>query len=388
VDECTMIPDESSCDSALLEAYVDGIRPTDRLPEEDLRPVLMGLFGEVGSIMAPAKKLHREKEAYPGYRAAVEEEFGDTLWYLAGLARRTGCSLPDIVAGVRAASRWSEGTAIGNAQPHSAGNPVSPLCLEQVDDVLLNLGSSASGLLVLREDRQLAPMLLQAFTQTYLEALEAVNITLAQVIKSNLLKVRGRFLDPDLSTLPDFDSSFHEDERLPESFEIVIRQRSNGQTCLQWNGVFIGDPLSDNIGDPDGYRFHDVFHFAHAAMLQWSPTFRALIKHKRKSVPAIDEAQDSGRAIVVEEGLTAWLFARAKDLNFFEGQTGVSFDLLKTVHHFVRGYEVEACPLKLWEMTILQGYSVFRMVRDHNGGIIKGDRKDRTLRFEPLSNRT
>jgi hypothetical protein len=65
------------------------------------------------------------------------------------------------------------------------------------------------------------------------------------------------------------------------------------------NGVFIGDPLTDNILDRDGYRFHDVFHFAHASILHWSPTFRALIKHKRKSDPVVDEAQDSGRAIVV-----------------------------------------------------------------------------------------
>ncbi len=348
----------------------------------------MGLFGEVGSIMAPAKKLHREKEAYPGYRAAVEEEFGDTLWYLAGLARRTGCNLPDIFSDVQAPSGSSDEPVSSNPQPVSTGDPVSPSSLERVDDVLLNLGSSASALLGLREDQRQASMLLRAFTQSYLEALHTVNITLEQVAQRNLLKVRGRFLDPDLANLPEFDSAFHEDERLPDSFEIVIRQRSNGQSCMQMNGVFIGDPLSDNIRDPDGFRFHDVFHFAHAVLLHWSPTFRALIKHKRKSDPAIDEAQDSGRAIVVEEGLTAWLFARAKDLNYFEGQTGVSFDLLKTIHHFVRGYEVEACPLRLWEMAILQGYSVFRQVREHNGGIIMGDRKSRTLRFDPLSNRT
>ena len=65
---------------------------------------------------------------------------------------------------------------------------------------------------------------------------------------------------------------------------------------MRWNGVFIGDPLTDNMLDPDGYRFHDVFHFAHAAILHWSPTFRALIKHKRKDDPKVDEAQDGGRA--------------------------------------------------------------------------------------------
>src|ERR1700733_8975243 len=132
------------------------------------------------------------------------------------------------------------------------------------------------------------------------------------------------------------------------------------------------------------YRFHDVFHFAHAAVLHWSPTFRALIKHKRKSDPVVDEAQDSGRAIVVEEGLSAWIFARAKRLNFFEGQKSVSFDVLKTVSQFVSGYEVDSCPLKLWEDAILQGYGIFRQVRANNGGIIIASRADRRISYKSL----
>ncbi len=52
-----------SSPSVLLREYMEAIAPTDRLSQDDLRPVLMGLFGEVGSIMATAKKLHREKEA-------------------------------------------------------------------------------------------------------------------------------------------------------------------------------------------------------------------------------------------------------------------------------------------------------------------------------------
>ena len=120
-------------------------------------------------------------------------------------------------------------------------------------------------------------------------------------------------------------------------------------------------------------------------MLHWSPTFRALIKHKRKSKPKIDEAQDGGRAIVVEEGLTAWIFSRAKQLDFFEDQKkGVSFDMLKTIQEFVSGYEVEACPLKLWEDAILQGYEVFRKVRASNGGIIVGNRADRRVTYKLL----
>jgi hypothetical protein len=378
---------DSTSAAVLLQDYVNGIRPTDRLPEDDLRPVLMGLFGEVGSIMAPAKKLHREKEAYPGYRAAVEEEFGDALWYLTGLTRRAGYSLTDLVLSAMEAQNFDEQKETDDLQTSSIGDLSTALSLHELDDVLLNLGSAASALLTLRDDKREALRLLRSFTQTYIRASRTAGINLSRVMQRNLSKVRGRFLDPELSTMPTFDSAFHDDERLPDRFEIVIRQRSNGQSCLEWNGVFIGDPLSDNIRDPDGFRYHDVFHFAHAAILHWSPTFRALIRHKRKSEGSIEEAQDSGRAIVVEEGLTAWLFPRAKELNFFEGQTGVSFDLLKTVQEFVEGYEVEACPLKLWESAILQGYSVFRQVRAQNGGIIVGDRKARSISFNPLARR-
>ena len=127
-----------------------------------------------------------------------------------------------------------------------------------------------------------------------------------------------------------------------------------------------------------------MFHFAHAAILHWSPTFRALVKQKRKSDPQVDEAQDGGRAIVIEEGLTAWIFSRAKQLNFFEGQDSISFDLLKGVQQFVHGYEVEKCPLKLWERAILDGYKVFRQVRDRNGGIVVGDREARTITYRSI----
>ena len=109
-----------------------------------------------------------------------------------------------------------------------------------------------------------------------------------------------------------------------------------------------------------------------------------MIKQKRKSDPKIDEAEDGGRAIVVEEGLTAWIFSRAKQLNFFGGLDSVSFDLLKTVQQFVRGYEVERCPLKLWEEAIMEGYRVFRQVRKANGGIVVGDRATRTIKYRPV----
>ena len=350
-------------DVTLLQGYTHDTASTDMLPIDNLYPILLGLFGEVGSVMAVAKKHQREGEAYPEHQCATEEEFGDVLWYFVTLCRRlcievdtffpnSGKGIPTI-----APSHSSEGQA------------------------LLNLGKAAAALLDVDSLNERTYSLLRAFANDYMQALQSRGVSLPAVVAMNTAKVCGRFIDPDRSHLPTFDDKFPDEERLPLHFEIQIMQREAGQSYMRWNGVFIGDPLSDNISEPDGYRFHDVFHLAHAAVLHWSPTFRALIKQKRKSAPDVDRTQDSGRAIVIEEGLTAWIFSRAKQLNFFDGQTNVSFELLKTVQQFVRGYEVEQCPLRLWEQAILQGYEVFRQMLYHQGGIIIGDRETRSISY-------
>ena len=334
--------------------------------------------------MATAKKLHREKEAYAGYQHAVEEEFGDVLWYFAALCRRLGVGVDGILSDAANQDGYGKTIAASDLLDGPVSHVSSVSALPTLDKTLLHLGGAAAALLGVNGLDEQTHRLLRAFADRYLQALEAARVNFSKIVHMNIVKARGRFLDPDPSLMPTFDSDFLDEERLPLHFEIKFTQRKSGRSYLQWKGVFIGDPLTDNILDPDGYRFHDVFHFAHAAILHWSPTFRALIKQKRKSDPKIDEAQDGGRAIVVEEGLTAWIFSRAKHLNFFDGQDSISFDLLKTVQQFVQGYEVEDCPLKLWERAILDGYEVFRQVRHHNGGIVVGDREARTIIYKPI----
>lgn len=371
--------------STLLKEYEEKVKETDRLSDNNLKPLLMGLYGEVGGIMASAKKLHRENDAYVAYLDHVTEEFGDVLWYLTALCRRKGFALSDVVtaaittSGVSAEIVASDATSAPVAEMHCFQSP------GEIDDILLELGRSAASLLdpELPED-EWQPKVVE-FSKVYLRAVQAANITFDSIVRGNMTKVRGRFLPPDPGTLIDFDAEFPELERLPEEFRIEVTQRENGRSYLRWKGVFVGDPLTDNIADNDGYRFHDVFHFAHAAVLHWSPTFRALIRHKRKSCPKTDENQDSGRAIVIEEGLSAYIFACAKQLDFFEGQNSISLDLLKTIQNFVRGYEVEQCPLYLWEDALLQGYGAFRQLKRNNGGTIVGNRKDRKIYYESLS---
>jgi NTP pyrophosphatase (non-canonical NTP hydrolase) len=360
------------------------VEPTDRLSLDDLQPVLLGLFGEVGSIMATAKKFHREGEAFAGYRRAVEEEFGDALWYFTAICRRLNMRVDEILAEAAEREQYAISVAANDLIESPISRVATPLAVPELDAALLQLGEAAVGLFALRKYANNASSSLAIFAQWYLRAIKASSVTFAEVVHKNIAKTTGRFLPPTYESLPLFDQDFPEEEQLPGHFEITIEQRASGRSYLRWNGVFIGDPLTDNILDPDGYRFHDVFHFAHAAILHWSPTFRALIKQKRKSNSKVDDAQDGGRAIVVEEGLTAWVFTRAKELNYFEGQKSVSFDLLKTVQQFVAGYEVEACPLSLWEIAILKGYDVFQQVNRNGGGTIIGNRRSRTIEYRPL----
>lgn len=375
---------EPSEGSILLRDYIQKVEPTDNLPQDNLHPILMGLFGEVGSVMAAAKKHCREGKAYVEYQHALKKEFGDVLWYFTALCRRLEVGLDTIFSEVIDQDGYIKATAASDLLDGPVSVVSSIDTLPTLDQTLLNLGEATAALLGIESMDDQTHDLLRAFLSCYLQALQAAHVNFSKVVRMNMRKTCGRFLDPCLSTLPTFDSDFPNEERLPQHFEIKIVQQKNGQSYLQWNGVFIGEPLTDNALESDGYRFHDVFHFAHAAILHWSPIFRALIKQKRKSNPQFDEVQDGGRAIVIEEGLTAWIFSCAKHLNFFDGQDSVSFGLLKVVQQFVRGYEVESCPLKLWEQAILEGYKVFRQVRANNGGIVVGDRETRAITYRPI----
>ena len=373
--------------SILLTDYMEQVEKTDELSKEDLNPVLLGLFGEVGSVMATAKKYQREKAAYVRYKDDLEEELGDTLWYFTALCRRLDFGMDEIFLDVAKDKRYQEKIAASDLSEGPLSRVVAVKDVPNLNELLLKLGETAAELLSVRKKNgknKKTLSLLHTFADRYLRVVQAKKTAFAEIVRKNIDKTWGRFMEPDYPNLHDFDENSPEDERLPEKFRIEIVRRATGKSHMRWNGVFIGDPLGDNIPDKDGYRFHDVFHLSYAAILHWSPIFRGLIRRKRKSDPEVDENQDGGRARVVEEGVSAWIFSQAKDLDFFRDQDQVSFDLLKGVQNFVKGYEVEKCPLRLWERAILEGFEVFRQVLDEEGGVVIGDRGKRTISYEPL----
>ncbi|MDT8896057.1 nucleoside triphosphate pyrophosphohydrolase family protein [Halomonas sp. I1] len=365
-----------------LEEYAEKIKETDKL-KGDIETIALGLFGEVGSILSSAKKERREGGVYD-FKNSIQEEIGDALWYFCRLSRSLGFDIEQLMP-----EAYSQSPPFKLIATNHNSSPVAHLPSvkqKNISETLPCLGKAAADLLHIPVDKGEQKSLLKSFFSSYLDTVSASGVKFHDVVDGNLKKTQGRFLRCSNNELPNFDEQYEEDERLPDTFEIEIKQKKNGKTYMKWQGVFIGDPLTDNIKEEDYYRFHDVFHMANAAILHWSPTFRALIKHKRKSDPLVDEHQDSGRAIVIEEGLTAWVFSVAKEHALFEDQEQLSFGLLKNIQQFVKGYEVERCPASLWESAILEGYKVFRDVKKYSAGTVIGNRKDRTIRFVPHEN--
>ena len=147
------------------------------------------------------------------------------------------------------------------------------------------------------------------------------------------------------------------------------------------DGQQIGNDLSDNSYSSDGYRFHDVFHLSYVAVLGWSPVIRSNLKLKRKSNPGIDEVEDGGRAIAIEEGLSALVFSYAKDHNFLEGVVALDYQLLKTIKNMSSHLEVARCSLGDWEEAILAGYEVWRQVEKNRGGTVVVDIDARSITY-------
>ena len=208
-------------------------------------------------------------------------------------------------------------------------------------------------------------------------------LSLNDIAAANLLKVRARWLSSRTDPLC-FDARLPEGERLPRRFEVELLDAQSGarrSVRVLIDGEPFGAELTDNAYAPDGYRFHDIFHFAYAAVLGWSPVTRALLRRKRKSHPQIDEVEDGGRAAVIEEGIAALAFAYAMRHRMLQGVGVLDFQLLRTIKDMTAHLEVRQCSAKEWEMAILQGFGVWRAVTAANGGRITVDLDRRCVTY-------
>lgn len=340
--------------AAWLAEYAVATRTTNVLAARTDQRALFtaGLVGEAGGILAELKKVEREGPAYPLYRRRLTEEVGDFLWYFVRL-----CELAD----VDVATLDTGGAAsIGRALDHA-----------------LQLAASVGRLAALPASANppMVGVVMVAIWPSLVRVAEAARVSLEEAARANLTKTLARW-PRDRLYVRLFDEDAPSECQLPRRLTMEfheIESPGRPQVLLRCHELNIGDRVSDNAYDDDGYRFHDVFHLAHAVHLGWSPVLRALLRCKRKHDPRLDEVEDGARAIVLEEAIAALTYRRARQLYFFERQDQLDFDLLKSIAEIAAGLEVAAAPFWQWEAAILDGYRVFRQLRTNGGGRVTLD---------------
>ncbi|MGW4368129.1 nucleoside triphosphate pyrophosphohydrolase family protein [Nocardia takedensis] len=297
-------------------------------PERALTIALLGLAGEVGTLQTSQKKIIRDGPVHLDHNQVAMEDLGDILWYVADVATWLGADLNDVAeANLRKiAGRWS---------PHEVPMPNSSI---PVPGGVLRAPKSGIG-----------P---------------------ARVFDGNAPDGQRlpRQLEVHVAAFPCTDGSDHSSRVVPVH---------EGQLC--------GDPLGDNAYDEDGYRYHDIFHLAYLTILGWSPVVRALLKRKRKSDPIVDDVEDGGRAIAIEEGLSAFVFEAGGRANYFDGAPFVDSEILRLCRRMTANLEVSECTELEWEHAILEGFQAWRTIKDAGHAAVTCDLDARSLSIRPLT---
>lgn len=208
------------------------------------------------------------------------------------------------------------------------------------------------------------------------------------IAEKNLHKVQESWSGRLLSHQPVgdpyiYDADFPEKERFPRRFSVTLEEfEEDGQIKVRGitnYGRKVGEDLTDNALEEDGYRFHDVFHFACIAGLGWSPVSRRNLGLKRRSDPRVDEVEDGGRATVIEEGITALVFSYAIKHAWLSGVSAVDHDLIRTIKNMTAHLEIARATTGDWERTILMGFEVWREILRKRGGVVNLDLDRRTV---------
>ena len=219
-------------------------------------------------------------------------------------------------------------------------------------------------------------------------------LKLGYVAEKNNTKVSRRYIPGEPTAL--YDELFPESERFSRQMEVCFVSVADGLLQMYYEGKRLGDPLTDNAPVDDGYRYHDILHFAFVAKLGWSPVLRDLLRRKRKSDPKVDVEQDGARARIVEEAVLnafhaegerqATLRPRSESTSqkrLFATRTEISFDLLRLVENFVRRLEVRESQYWEWENAIFEGFEILYQLREEHQGTIRVDLDERTISFRP-----
>lgn len=271
---------------------------------------LLGMVGEVGSLLSEYKKLLRDGEIHRRFKDEVAEELGDILWYVATVATKYGLSLDDVA-------------------------------LQNLDKVESRWKPRERPSALYDDDQDPAAQLPREFEYLF------QHITSDGVERLVLIDMR-------------------DDDHRP-----------------------VGDALTDNAYDDDGYRYHDVFHLTLAAMFGWSPVYRKLLRKcahvslANRKPAAKDDSEDGGRAQVLDEAIALTAYGYAATHNMFANAVAVDWQLLRTIKRMTEYVEVRDRTTKEWNDAILRAFEIWRKLRDHRGGIVRGNLLTHSIEFIP-----
>lgn len=212
------------------------------------------------------------------------------------------------------------------------------------------------------------------------------DLDLDKIAEDNLSKIKDRFDLEHSDKFIIYDAEYPPEEQFPREFEVqfsVINDDGKEKVRITNNltGNQLGNDITDNSHQDDGYRFHDIFHFGYVAFLGWSPVVRKLMGLKRRSDGAVDEIEDGARATITEELISLYIYSYGLDHQLFKYSSSVDTEVLKTVQKLVSGIEVRNCTQKQWETAIINSYKVYDELRINKGGRVLVSIKNRKLIF-------
>lgn len=400
---------------------------------------LFGLVGEIGSVVSAVKKKLLAEDGQAEWNrpnTEIREELGDAFWYCFSLTQTRNADYLDILSHDIQNLRVEIGGSNDRARRISAalhpeekeefllesvtfpgngecsfgayqalayktartdGKALLNVCLavlwqlgaellrKTLPDVEIELNKNIA-------DRPVNTILGEVMW--HLSAIASVyDLSLDAVIQSNLEKVSFRRVVGTPTPLHDVDRPV--EQQLPRRFEISFAQVSSNRSRMYFQGKQLGNDLTDNSYDDDGYRFHDVLHLALIAHLGWSPVFRGFMRKKR---PDIDDVEDGGRAKVVEELVLKAIHSEGErqanetgrcavsgPIQLFTTRASITFELLKRLRAYVEGLEVSKNSYWEWENMIIDGFRMFQALREHRQGLITVDLDSRTIEFSEFS---
>ena len=206
-----------------LNDYQAAARKTDRAADRTLAFPLLGLFGEVGTLLSVVKKKQRDAASYIGYAPHVIEELGDVLWYFATIADRAGIRLSDIGHNVnRALQDWSDtGDALlrfADLQEVATVIPLVPT--EEFENTLLDLAGEVGTVLSdyqagrITNNQAALKGRLVAVLRVLVRASDEAGVTLGEAAAENLHKIFDRWPEKFIYPTP-FDQGEKPFEQLP-----------------------------------------------------------------------------------------------------------------------------------------------------------------------------